>query len=175
VWEEWVMLIVFSGLPGTGKTTIARALVARLGAVYLRIDVIEQALRDAGMGDVGAAGYGVAQALAESNLALGKVVVADCVNPLAESRAGWHAVARRAGCKVVDVEVVCTDLDAHRRRVEGRVSDIPGLVAPTWESVMRHEYEAWERERVVVDTAVVSPGEAVAMIEAQLHPYHRMR
>ena len=41
------MLIVFSGLPGTGKTTIARGLAANAGAVYLRIDGIEQAIRNA--------------------------------------------------------------------------------------------------------------------------------
>lgn len=41
------MLIIFSGLPGSGKSTIARALAQRLGAVYLRIDTIEQAIRDA--------------------------------------------------------------------------------------------------------------------------------
>lgn len=36
--------VVFSGLPGPGKTTTARAHAARLGATVLRIDVIEQAL-----------------------------------------------------------------------------------------------------------------------------------
>ncbi|WP_371126640.1 AAA family ATPase [Variovorax sp. EL159] len=35
------MLIVLGGLPGTGKTTIAREIVARSRAVYLRIDAIE--------------------------------------------------------------------------------------------------------------------------------------
>ena len=37
------MLIVFSGLPGTGKTTIAKALAAATAAVYLRVDTIEHA------------------------------------------------------------------------------------------------------------------------------------
>ncbi len=40
------MLIALGGLPGTGKTTIARELARQLGAVHLRIDSIEQALRD---------------------------------------------------------------------------------------------------------------------------------
>ena len=40
------MLIIFSGLPGSGKSTIARALAQQLGAVYLRIDTIEQAIRE---------------------------------------------------------------------------------------------------------------------------------
>lgn len=50
------MLIVFSGLPGTGKTTIARDLAATTGAVYLRIDTIERAVRNSGAlaQDVGA-------------------------------------------------------------------------------------------------------------------------
>ncbi|WP_247528165.1 hypothetical protein [Bradyrhizobium sp. 199] len=50
------VLIVFGGLPGTGKTTISRELTIRLAATYLRIDSIEQALKDAGL-TVGAEGY----------------------------------------------------------------------------------------------------------------------
>lgn len=76
-------MVVFGGLPGVGKSAIAQQLVAQCGAVYLRIDTIEQALRDSGMlaGDVGAAGYLAAYALARSNLHHGLTVVADCVNP----------------------------------------------------------------------------------------------
>jgi predicted kinase len=40
------MLIILGGLPGTGKTVIARELARQLGAVYLRIDSIEQVIRD---------------------------------------------------------------------------------------------------------------------------------
>ncbi|MBJ2209339.1 AAA family ATPase [Pseudomonas carnis] len=159
------MLIVFSGLPGSGKTTIARELARQLGAVYLRIDVIEQALREAAVlaGDVGASGYGVANALALSNLRLGQRVIADCVNPVKESRDAWQAVATAAGVALINIEVVCTDQQAHRRRVEGRVGDIPGLAPPTWESVQVHEYERWEVPPFRLDTTTqMKPAEAVA-------------
>jgi len=63
------MLIVFGGLPGTGKTTLARAFAQERLATYLRIDTIEQALRSSDVlaGDVGPAGYIVAYALAEAS------------------------------------------------------------------------------------------------------------
>ncbi|MBS0428804.1 MAG: AAA family ATPase [Proteobacteria bacterium] len=168
------MLIVLAGLPGTGKTTLGRTLAARLHAAYLRIDVIEQALRDAGGGgpgapqDVGACGYRVAYALAGSNLSLGRPVVADCVNPLGATRAAWHAVAAQAGVAVVDVELVCSDAAEHRRRVEQRSADIAGFTLPTWADVMARDYAAWATDRLVIDTAHRSTDESLAHIEAHL-------
>jgi predicted kinase len=162
------MLIVFSGLPGTGKTTIARELARQTGAVYLRIDVIEQAIRDAGVltGDVGASGYGVANALALSNLQLGHRVVADCVNPVQESRAAWTAMAAKAEVALINIQVVCTDSQEHQRRVESRTGDIPGLTPPTWQTVSAHEYERWDPPVLTLDTASVTATEAVALIVA---------
>ena len=43
--------ISFSGLPGVGKTTIARELARQIGAVHLSIDTIEQAIRSSIGGD----------------------------------------------------------------------------------------------------------------------------
>lgn len=53
------MLIIFSGLTGSGKSTIAQALAKQLSAFYLRIDTIEQAILKAEEGDreMGPAGY----------------------------------------------------------------------------------------------------------------------
>ena len=160
------MLIVFGGLPGTGKTTISRAVSAALAATYLRIDAIEQALRDGGVpgGQVGSCGYAVAQAVAAGNLANGQSVVADCVNPVLASREGWRAVAARTATRLLEVEVVCSDTAEHLRRVTTRSADIAGLLSPSWESVLTHEYEAWDRSHLVVDSAIVSAAEAVTLV-----------
>lgn len=161
------MLVVFSGLPGVGKTTIARALATSLGAVHLRIDTIEQALRNAGW-KVDGEGYSVAHALAEDNLALGHIVVADCVNPWPLTRDEWRSVAARAGVRVVDVELVCSAVDEHRRRVESRLADLAGHRLPTWAEVAERDYRPWSRERLVIDTAVLEVAESVRTIRSEI-------
>ena len=149
------MLIVIGGLPGTGKTSLATRLARLLDAVHLRIDTIEQAIRTSTMAadDVGSAGYVVAHAVAGDNLRLGRIVVADGVNPLASTRAAWRAVAQRAAVSRFEVELICSDPFEHRRRVESRQPDIAGLKLPTWEEVMAREYEPWTGDHVVIDTA----------------------
>lgn len=153
------VLIVLGGLPGTGKTTIAHALAVRLGAVHLRIDTIEQALRThaavgAGVGiDIGPLGYVAAYGVAADNLRLGNRVIADCVNPVRATREAWRATAQRAGARLVEVEIVCSDPEEHRRRVETRRADIDGLRLPTWAEVTGRACEPWDRPPPVIDTA----------------------
>jgi predicted kinase len=162
------MLIAFGGLPGSGKTTVARALARQLAAVHVRIDTIEQALLSSGVlkGDVGPAGYAVGYGIAEDNLRLGRVVVADSVNPVRASRDGWLEVARRAGVRAAEVEVICSDAAEHRRRVESRTGDIEGLKLPTWQAVADRYYENWDRPHIVVDTARLSAEEqAMALVD----------
>lgn len=160
------MLIVLGGLPGTGKTTIAREIVARSRAVYLRIDAIEQAIVSTKVlaKDVGPAGYVVAYELARANLALGQAVVADCVNPLPVTREAWRAVAADTYSRVIEVEIVCSDVAEHQRRVTQRTSDISGLAPPTWASVQSHDYMPWTTPRLVIDTALVSAAKAAQSI-----------
>ncbi len=101
------MLISFSGLPGVGKSSVARLLAQRIKAVWLRIDSLEQALVRSGVVDrdgLGPAGYYVGYALALDNLRLGLTVLADCVNPLALTRNAWRDVAFEAGAELLEVE-----------------------------------------------------------------------
>lgn len=166
------MLIVMGGLPGTGKTTLARLLAARIGAVHLRVDTIEQAIVRSGLAryPVGPVGYAVGYALAEEHLRQGLTVIAESVNPLSVTRDAWRDTAVGAGVTVVEVEVVCSDPTVHRRRVTSRSVDIPDLQLPDWQQVVGREYEPWGRERVVVDTAGQSPRQSLALLLRGLPP-----
>jgi predicted kinase len=158
------MLYICAGLPGTGKTTLSLALARRLRAVHLRIDIIEQALRESGLPVHGPEGYVIAYRLAEHNLGLGLPVVTDSVNPIGITRAAWRETAHRAGAAFVEIEFITSDPVEHRRRVETRLADIAGFRLPTWEEVVSREYEPWEGDHVVIDTA----GQTAAQSEAAL-------
>jgi predicted kinase len=147
---EIPMLVIFGGLPGTGKSTLALKLAGELGAVYLRIDTIERALFDGGEArDVGETGYRVAYAVAVDNLRLGHTVIADSVNPLDITREAWRNVAARAGVDAVEIELVCSDRAEHRRRVETRAALIP----VTWREVEARDFEPWTGDHIRIDTA----------------------
>ena len=161
-------LVVLGGLPGTGKTTLAREVSRRHGAFYLRIDTIEQSIRAWIPGDMGPAGYAVAMALARENLTGGQTVVVDAVNPVVECREGWREIAAKTAVPLLEIEVICSDAAEHRRRVETRRSDIEGLVPPTWDEVVGRYYVPWNEPHWIIDTAVMSAEEAVQAIGVRM-------
>ena len=164
------MLIIFSGLPGVGKTAIARELARQIGAIHLRIDSIEQAMRNSGKvsQSLDDAGYRVAYALADDNLRIGHTVIADSVNPIKLTRDAWRDVAERAAVTVVEIELVCSDVIEHRKRVETRVSDLADLMLPTWGQVISREYDPWQREHILIDTAGRTVEECVQRLRKHL-------
>jgi predicted kinase len=160
------MLVVFGGLPGTGKTTLAREVARQTGALHLRIDTIEQAIRASAalQGKVGVAGYAVALVLARENLAAGQAVIADAVNPVPEARQAWRDIAARISVPLVEIETRCSDPTEHRRRAETRAADIPGLVNPTWNDILGRDYVPWTEDHWVIDTYTWSVEDAVTEI-----------
>jgi predicted kinase len=163
-------LIVFAGLPGTGKSSIARGLAQETGAVWLRIDSIEQAIRASGVvpGSIDDAGYRVAHAVAGDNLRLGRDVIGDSVNPSMLTRNAWRDTGLRAGARVIEVEILCADAEEHRRRVETRAHEIPGLVLPDWPAVKGRDYHPWDRDHLTIDTTGRSVAACIELILSAL-------
>lgn len=137
-------------------------------AVYLRLDTIERAIRRSTGLNVDPEGYEAAYALASDNLEIGLDVVADSVNPLAITRNAWRDTALTADSAFVEIEIVCSDVEEHRRRVEERKTAISGLALPTWQQVLDRDYAERTSDRIVIDTAGESPQQSIRKILSAL-------
>ncbi|MEP4978249.1 AAA family ATPase [Ascidiaceihabitans sp.] len=167
------ILVSLSGLPGVGKTTLAKALAAKVKAVYLRVDSIETALKNSALRVNSAedAGYLAVASVALDNLLLGFDVIADSVNPVEITRNLWAETAVFGHALLLNVEVVCSDKALHRNRVEVRASDIQGLVVPTWQQVSDRTFEPWLEDRVLVDTSINDIDECVSKVAREMKKY----
>ena len=59
---------------------------------------------------------------------------------------------------------MCSDPAEHERRATTRTVDIPDLALPTWTDIVEREYDPWDREHVVLDTAGTPPGETATAL-----------
>ncbi len=168
--SEGPILYIFSGLPGSGKSTLSQMVAQQLRAVYLRIDTIEQGLRELCAIDAQSEGYRLAYRIASDNLRVGLSVVADSCNPVELTRREWEQVARDSRADYVNIEVICSDSNEHRLRAEARVADVFGLRLPTWNEIKHREYHDWTVERVIVDTAGKSKIECASYLLSKLAP-----
>jgi predicted kinase len=171
------VLVVVGGLPATGKSTIATALALRTSTPYLRVDRIEQAIVawSALSHPLGPVGYAVAHVLAREQLELGLDVIVECVNPTALTRDAWVGTAGAAGGVLVEVEVICSNQDEHKRRAETRGSDVEGLAKPAWAAIVDREYEPWLREPLVLDSLIISPESAAQRIASKMASARRAK
>ena len=148
-------LVMMSGLPGSGKSTLSRRLAERTGAELVRIDVFEQDLRNAhGAGfDVGTKGYERGYKLAARHLKDGRDVIADAVNAVEPARQGWRDVAAKTGADLVEIEIVCSDADEIRTRLETRETGIAGLAPVPFEAVQARRWDPNPNAPKRLDTA----------------------
>ena len=147
------ILYIFSGLPASGKSTLSQKLAHHVSAVYLRIDTVEQAIKDLCSFKVEGEGYRLSYRVAADNLNLGLSVVADSCNPIELTRQEWEQVAKDANSTFINIEISCSNRKEHKNRVEKRKSTVANLELPTWTDVENREYLAWSTHLVEVDTA----------------------
>jgi predicted kinase len=139
-------LVVFAGLPGVGKSTLASLLAERLGAVWLRVDSIEAAILKSGLKqsfESGLAAYIAVRDLAAVQLGLGLTVIVDAVNGVEEAREMWRELSEELKVPRYTIEIGCSDAAEHRRRIESRSAQTPPLPSPTWDEVVHREYLPW--------------------------------
>ncbi|HAS45487.1 MAG TPA: kinase [Microscillaceae bacterium] len=165
------ILFIMSGLPASGKSTLSKLIAQRFQAVYLRIDTVEQGLRDLCNLKVEGEGYRLSYRIAQDNLQLGLNVVADSCNSIALTRNEWEAVAKVNDSFFINIEVICSSKNEHKTRAETRKSEITHLKLPTWNDIEKREYHPWDRERIIVDTANKSVLESINELVGKVYQY----
>ena len=131
-------LIIFSGLPGTGKSSIAEVVGTQLQIPVFAKDWLEAALRRTGFEEnTGYAGYELLTTLAERQLRLGQSAILDSVASITAVRQQWHTLAQTYEADWRVIECVCSDIALHQARLAKRQRNIPDWHELAWEDVDR--------------------------------------
>jgi predicted kinase len=151
------LLIVISGLPGTGKSTLALGIAAARRAPVLSVDPVESAIVRAGVPrswETGLAAYLVVQALAEPSLAAGLDVIVDSVSAAEPPRDGWRGLAGRHQTPMRVIVCEVTDSAEWQRRLAARNRGL-AIPEPTAADIeeRRAEWTAWPEPHLVLDAA----------------------
>ena len=164
--HHMTMLVLLTGLPGTGKSTTADAISRSLGASVLSVDALDAALSTAGVSNEdGKVGYEVMKALARNELEACRSVVIDAVNPFRFVRHAYFDLARETHANVSVIVTLCSDPEVHRRRVALRHEN--GEKSIDWAGVERQigYYEQFEDECLVLDAVDPADENSLSAVE----------
>lgn len=154
-------LILFAGMPGSGKTTLARMVARRLGVPAFAKDRVQRVLRDHNLaasntGD----GYYIILDMADEQLSLGLNVILDATFPLDHFRTVASEIAARHKSRFCAIYCYCSDDQIWRDRMSQRVQYVPGWKPVGWDDVqrMRDYYQPWNDNALFADS--IYPPEA---------------
>lgn len=176
-----VRLVLVGGLPGTGKSTLARGLADMMNATVLRTDDLRRELAGLSVSEQAGAAFGEGIYTAETKarvydemidragslLRRGESVILDASWSHAEQRARARTLAERAAA---DLDELCCEVDADvaARRLASRLAAKTDSsdATPAIATAMAAETDPWpEADRVPTTTA---PDDVLARVTLQL-------
>jgi predicted kinase len=154
-------LVVVGGPTGSGKSTMADAIAADLGATVASFDWLMSGLRafpevwdavELPVERQRSIGWSLLSRVAEQQLRRGESVVLDLV-AREQPREDWEQLAAHYEAGFHVIECICSDLDVLRTRIDGRTRGIPGWYELNWENVERSRtnYVPLAEPKLVID------------------------
>lgn len=153
-------LVIFSGLPGTGKSTLANHLARELHWPLLRIDdVVNNVPENAGV-EFWDSCVEVLLTLTEAQLELGLSVVVDSVF-MNTDRHHAQALARKYHAQFRPIHTYLSDEKTWEQRLTARYLELNNPAVSTWEQVQhqRGHFRDWEPDTALFVDALNSAEE----------------
>ena len=148
--------IVMRGYPGTGKSTIARAIATALHAPLIDRDILRQKAVDifGNLPQVGRFSYELMFALAEEQLGLGLSVVVDMPLTYRRTYEQSKKLAQTFHTPMLVVHCQCPP-EVQKRRLEGRKGKVSEFQITSWEEWMQWKprFEDFDDGGCVIDTS----------------------
>jgi len=172
--RELMTLILMRGYPGTGKSTIARAIAAALHAPLIDRDILRQKAVDifGNLPHVGRFSYELMFALTEEQLGLGLSVVVDTPLTYRTTYEQAKELAQTFHAPMLVVHCQCSP-EVQKRRLEGRVGKVSEFQITSWEEWMQWKprFEDFDDEGCIIDTS--NPlDDSLAKVMRTIHELH---
>ena len=165
-------LIMFSGLAGTGKSTLANAIAHELKIPVISFDYfIDFALPRHVLTDPGNWTnqdlFEMMNKLSEQQLLLGVSVILDAVHFSQEARDSTRALAKKHNARFHVIHTLCSDRNIWRERVVTRAeSSSPNETPAQWDSIMAElaKFQPWNQDEALFVDAIYPVDENIQKV-----------
>ena len=140
-------LIMFSGLPGGGKTTLARNIAQQLSISLFSKDHLESVLLNNDLTEGNSIySYYLILELAELHLSLGISVILDAVFPLEGFRTTVKEMTLKHDANLKIIYVHCSNENVWKNRMQNREQFYEGFSLKGWKETLRVKeyFEEWQ-------------------------------